>query len=85
MSTQVGPKFPTTEDTEGSGQPWYFGSPLFGEYTIFAQDSLGPAQSTSPSAYLIAGGFDFSSIPDTAQIVGIQIDVRAFVYLAEPP
>lgn len=84
MSTQVGPKFPTTESSEGTGQPWFFGD-IFFQYTILAQDSVGPAQSTDPSATLVAGGFNFSELPDTAQIVGIQLGVRAFVYLAAPP
>lgn len=72
MSTQVGPKYPSNGASEGKTNQW------INPGNIIAEDSAVTfgAASKDDSAFLVATGFDFSSIPDNAQIVGIKIEIN---------
>lgn len=72
MSTQVGPEYPTTGSQEGGGEVWFSPNNIISDN---GQVALADA-SGGDTKYLVATGFDFSSVPDSANIVGILIELE---------
>lgn len=87
--TMTGPKLPTAGANEGTGTAWFNTDRIT---TIGAPGAGGAVGSsatvlhwTTGSQYLVATGFDFSAIPDTDVIVGIEIVLNGNAFQSSPP
>lgn len=79
--SSIGPKYPTAGANEGaSGGTWS----NTGAITADGGGSASVDPSGADTKFLVATGFDFSAIPDNAQIIGIEISFRA-QFFSTPP
>jgi len=72
----VGPQPPTTVDQAGATNPWVNLPNVLTQDGQYAQVTLyGTSNQVNSSNTLLITGFDFSTIPDNATILGIQVKI----------
>lgn len=77
----IGPNYPTAGTNEGAtGGTWINPNGITAEGGVIAR--VDP--SGADTKFLVATGFDFSSVPDGATIIGIEISIRGS-FISTPP